>query len=70
MSTQEKPILEGVLMKRATKGGVRWATRYFRLYSNRLTYSTKSKGRPFLRAGSPARFPGIPSEALKENLAR
>jgi len=39
-----QPLLEGVLHKRATKGGVRWATRYFRLFSNRLMYSLKAKG--------------------------
>jgi hypothetical protein len=33
-------ILEGWLHKRATKSGVKWAKRYFRLYSNRLTYAS------------------------------
>jgi len=42
---QEKPILQGVLWKRAQKSGSNWKKRYFKLFANRLEYSVKENGK-------------------------
>ena len=47
MSTtfHEKPIIQGVLWKRAQKSRSNWKKRYFKLFANRLTYSIKENGK-------------------------
>ena len=40
-----KPIIQGSLFKRAVKSGRNWKRRFFRLYPDRLSYSTSERGR-------------------------
>ena len=40
-----KPIIQGSLFKRAVKSGRNWKRRFFRLYPDRLAYSTSERGR-------------------------
>ena len=45
MATSEKPILSGMLLKRARKSGSNWKKRYFDLYSSKLVYREKAEGK-------------------------